>query len=192
MREPTHPCDDLGLDALVDSPLDPLVGSRLADGYRNQSVAAMRLEVVAHAIGAQVARKKDDAVLVQTDVAQPWVGFLQHRMKHVLHRVGTLGELVEHDHHRLALMHLEPGIRIVPGCLGVVVDHRHCDVTQVHIGYVNIGTLVTHTGADHLQQGGLTDTGLALQEEAGFRVAANQVCSLLERDALTKRHFSHF
>ena len=186
LRESTHPCDHLGLDALADSPLDPLVGIGFADGHGHQAVTAMCLQVIAHPVGRQVARQEHDAVLVQADITQAWIGFLQHRVQHVLNRVGTLGELVEHHHHRLALVHIKAGIWVIPCSLTLVIDYRHCDVTQVHIGYVNIRVSKTHACSDHLQQGGLTDTGLALQEEPGFGVAANQIRSLLERDALTK------
>ena len=186
LREPTHPCDHLGLDVSTDSPLDPLVGIGFADGHGHQAVTAMCLQVIAHPVGRQVARQEHDAILVQADITQAWIGFLQHRVQHVLNRVGTLGELVEHHHHRLALVHIKAGIWVIPGCLTLVVDYRHCDVTQIHVGYVNIGMSKTHACSDHLQQRGLTNTGLTLQEEPGLGIAANQIRSLLERDALTK------
>ena len=41
-------------------------------------------------------------------------------------------------------MNLEPSIRVILGSLGVVVDHRHGNVTQIHVRHVDIGILVAH------------------------------------------------
>ena len=113
----------------------------------------MRFQRVAHAIGAQVASQKHDGVLVQRDVTESGVGLLKHGVKHVLHRVGTLGVLVQHHNQWLALMDFEPSIRVVACGLGVVVDDRHCNVAQVHIGYVDIRMFVPQLTSDTLQQG---------------------------------------
>ena len=59
-------------------------------------------------------------------------------MQHILDRLSTLSELVKHHDHRLAGMEPEPSVRIVAGSLGVVVNDRHSDVTQVHVRHVDV------------------------------------------------------
>ena len=72
-------------------------------------------------------------------------------MKHVLHWVCAFAELIEHDDKGFAFMDAEPSVRVVAGSLGVVVDYRHGNVAQVHVGYVNVGVLITQAVSNTLQ-----------------------------------------
>ena len=141
VRETIHPCNHLGLESLTNSPLNPLLGIGLGNSHRNQSVTAMRFEGVAYAIGRQITRQEYYGIARQRYITESWVCLLKHRVKHVLHWVSTLRELIEHDDQRFLLVDTETCVGVIPCGLGIVVDHRHCDVTQVHIGYVNIGIL---------------------------------------------------
>ena len=152
----------------------------------------MCFQGITHTVRGQIASQEFDALLVQADVTQSWILLLQHGVQHILHGVGTLGELIKHDDDGLAGMHTESSVRVVASCLALVVNHGHCDVAQVHIGYVDIRMGVAQTRCNCFQQTGLANTGLALQQEHNLGVAANQVRSLLEGNCFTKRYFSHF
>ena len=143
MGKLTHPCQDDRLNLTVDCPLKPLLIVWL--GYHNlhDAVAGMCLHVVTHCVGKQVARHEHDAVRADRYVPQSRVGNLQQRMQHVLDRLGTLGELVKHDDDGLALVQPEPRVRIVASNPRVMVDDRHCDVTQIHIGNVHVSGYVS-------------------------------------------------
>ena len=152
MRETIHPSNHLGLDAFVDSPINPLLCVRLADRHRNQSVTAMCFEGVTHTVCAQVTCQEYDRVLGQWDVTESWVCLLKHGVQHVLHWVSTLGELVEHDDQRLALVDAEPCVGVVACRLCVVVDHRHGNVAQVHVRYVYVRILKPERVGNVFQQ----------------------------------------
>ena len=64
LRVLAYPSHDDGLDVAVDCPLQPLVCVWFAHSQGDDAVAAMRLEVVAHAIRTQVACKEYYAVWV--------------------------------------------------------------------------------------------------------------------------------
>jgi len=103
----------------------------------------MLFQRVPDTVGRQVTSQEHDGVLVQWDVTESRVRLLEHGVKHILHRVSAFGVLVEHDDHRLVLMNLEPSVRVIPSRLGIVVDHRHRNVAQVHVGYVDIRMVIT-------------------------------------------------
>ena len=103
----------------------------------------MLFQRVPDTVGRQVAGQEHDGVLVQWYVTESRVGLLEHGVQHVLHRVSTLGVLVEHDDDGLLLVNLEPSVRVVARGLGFVVDHRHRNVAQVHVGYVDIRMVIT-------------------------------------------------
>ena len=86
-------------------------------------------------------------------------------------------------------MQFEPSIRVIPSGLGVVVDDRHCNVAQVHIGYVDIRIFIPQLTSDVLQQGRFPDAGLTTQQEPSLWVGANQCRGLLQGHGLTKFNF---
>ena len=75
-------------------------------------------------------------------VTQARASHLKQWVEHVLNRLCALRILVEHDDHRLTCVHLEASIGVVAGSLGLVVDHRHGDVTQVHVRHVDVRHLM--------------------------------------------------
>ena len=143
MRESVDPRQHLGCDVVVHAPLNPFLASRLGNSHGHDTVQAVRLHVVAHTIGAEVACKEHDCVLGQRDVTQSWVRLLKHGVQHILNWVGTLTELVEHHNHRLACVDTESCVGVVASGLRVVVNHGHCNVTQVHVRHVDVGVVIT-------------------------------------------------
>ena len=167
---------------VVERPLQPLVAVRLAHDDLDDAVAGMRLHVVADTIGQEVARQEHDAVLVDGHVTKARVGNLQQRVQHVLDRLGTLGELIQHDDDRLALVQPEPSVRVVAGNLGLVVDHRHGDVAKVHVRHVHVG-FVMGSGqhrVDNREHRALADAGFAANEEPHLGVGHDKLRRLLE------------
>ena len=75
-------------------------------------------------------------------VTQARISHLKQWVQHVLNRLCALGVLVEHDDDRLTRVHLEASVRVVACGLGLVVDDRHSDVTQVHVRHVDVCNLV--------------------------------------------------
>ena len=102
----------------------------------------MCLEVVAHPVSQQVTRKEHDGLLVDGHIAQARVSHLKQRVKHILDRLCTLGELVKHDDNRLAFVQSEAGVGIIARHLIVMVNHWHGNVAQVHVRHIHIGCVV--------------------------------------------------
>ena len=192
MRETTHPRTHFRLNALRHCPRQPLIGIGFLDSHGNQSVATVRLERITHAVCSQIARQENDGLLVQWDVTQPWICLLKHRVQHILDRLCAFRELVQHDDQRLAVVNLEPCVRIVAGCLGIVVNHRHRNVAQVHVRHVNVRMIEPKLVSNVFQQTRLADPRLPLQQEPQGWVGADKNTRLLQSHCLTEIDFSHF
>ena len=146
MRELLDPRHDNGINVVIDRPLKPLVRIGFAYCERDNTVTAMRLQVVTDPIGTQVARKKHNRVRVNRHIAQARISNLKHGVKHVLDRIETFGVLVKHGDDGLAQVNLEPAIWVVLSDFSLVVNDGHRNIAQVHVGYINIGNLVVREG----------------------------------------------
>ena len=126
-------------------------------------------------------------------VTEPGVDHLQQGVQHVLDRACTLGEFVEHDGNRLALVQTEPAVGVVLGRLGVVIDHRHGDIAKVKIGHVDVDGRQAGEFTNSPQDAGLTNAGFALQQKPIRPHGSDQGCRLGKSDGGSVRNdgFSH-
>ena len=153
----------------------------------------MRKDGVTDPVGAEVAREEDDRVGVHRQVTEPGVDHLQEGVEHVLDRACALGELIEHDGNGLALVQTKAGVGVVLGRLGVVIDHRHCNVPQIEVRHVDVHGRQAGQLANGAQDAGLADAGFALQQEAVATHGSDEGCRLGKSDGGGMRNdgFSH-
>ena len=108
----------------------------LAHDQLTDTLSGMLRQSIAHSIGIKVTSHIYDATFRYRYVTESGLKHLKHGMQHVLHRLRTLGELVETHDGRSPLVNAEAGIGVIPSHLALMVDHRHAHVTKVKVGYV--------------------------------------------------------
>ena len=186
-----HPCHHHRGNVAVGRPLQPLTRRRLRCLHRTDTHLGVRLESITYAITRQVTRHKDDAALGHRYITESWVHYFEQWMQHVLHRVSALAELVKHHDDGLVQVELEACVGVVPCCLGIVVDDRHCDVTEVHVGHVDVTGSVACPLLQHLDDARLAYARLALQHEAVGGARKDQVCGLFQGHGVTDIYLCH-
>ena len=94
-------------------------------------------------------------------------------MQHILNRLMTLRELVTKDYEWLVEMETPLLVRVDVGSLGLVVRDGDTQLTQLHIGHINVDTTIPCAFHNILEHRGLTNPRLAHQVEGSTLTHTN-------------------